>query len=90
MKWRVWFTWWIIFCILYQIVKITLNISNGEKTDNPSIRLYVNKIEKVFTFKTKTGYYIEPLISETMKLLGSTESKTTKDKKWWKCTSFRN
>ena len=31
------------------------------------------------TFKIKTGYYLELLTSETMKLLGSTESKITKD-----------
>ena len=31
------------------------------------------------TFKIKTGYYLELLTSETMKLLGSTESKIAKD-----------
>ena len=31
------------------------------------------------TFKIKTGYYLELLTSETMKLRGSTESKITKD-----------
>ena len=30
-------------------------------------------------FKIKTGYYLELLTSETMKLLGSTKSKITKD-----------
>ena len=46
-------------------------------TDNPSIMIYVNKIENRITFKIKTGYYI--LIPETMKLLGSTKKKVTKD-----------
>ena len=32
------------------------------------------------TFKIKNGYSLELLASETMKLLGSTENKTTKDK----------
>ena len=32
------------------------------------------------TFKIKTGYYLESLTPETMKLLGSTKSKITKDK----------
>ena len=34
--------------ILYPIFKITLNISkkHGQKTDNPSIRINVNKIKK--------------------------------------------
>ena len=31
------------------------------------------------TFKTKTGSYLELLMTETMKLLGSTKSKTNKD-----------
>ena len=53
---------------------------HSENVDNPSIRIYVNKIENRFTFKTKNGYYLELLASETMKLLGSTESKITKDK----------
>ena len=51
-----------------------------ENVDNPSIRIYVNKIENRITFKIKDGYYLEPLTPETMKLLGSTESKITKDK----------
>ena len=49
-------------------------------TDNPSIRIYVNKIENRIMFKIKTGYYLELLMSETMKLLGSTKSKINKDK----------
>ena len=49
--------------------------------DNPSIRIYVNKIENRITFKIKTGYYLELLSTETMKLFGNTESKITKDKK---------
>ena len=33
----------------------------GEKTANPSIQIYVNKIENTITFKIKTGYYLELL-----------------------------
>ena len=51
-----------------------------ENTDNPSIRIYVNKIENRTTFKIKTGYNLELLIPETMKLLGRTKNKMTKDK----------
>ena len=43
--------------------------------DNPSIRIYVNKIENRITFKIKTGYYLELLTPEKMKLLGSAKSK---------------
>ena len=42
--------------------------------------MYINRIENRITFKIKNGYYLELLTPETMKLLGSTESKTTKDK----------
>ena len=48
---------------------------HGESVDNPSIRMYINKIENRITFKIKNGYYLELLTPETMKLLGSTESK---------------
>ena len=48
-------------------------------TDNPSIRIYINKIENRITFRMKTGYYLELLTPETMKLVGSTKSKITKD-----------
>ena len=52
----------------------------SENVNNPSIRIYVNKIENRITFKIKSGYYLELLTPETMKLLGNTESKMTKVK----------
>ena len=52
---------------------------HGEMTDNPSIRIYVNKIENRTPFKIKIGYYLELLTPETVKLLESTKSKLTKD-----------
>ena len=36
----------------------------GEKADDPSIRIYINKIKNRITFKTKTGFYFELLTSE--------------------------
>ena len=42
--------------------------------------MYINRIENRITFKIKNEYYLELLTPETMKLLGSTESKITKDK----------
>ena len=53
---------------------------HSESVDNPSIRIYVNKIQNRITFIIKNGYYLELLTPETMKLLESTESKITKDK----------
>ena len=51
-----------------------------EDIDKPSIQVYVNKIEDRVTFKIKNGYSLELLTPETMKLVGSTKNKTTKDK----------
>ena len=50
------------------------------ETNNRSITIYINKIGNTIMLKIKTGYYLELLIPETMKLLGSTKSKKTKDK----------
>ena len=47
--------------------------------------IYVNKIENIIknkveiTFQIKTEFYLKPLTPETMKLLGSTKSKITKN-----------
>ena len=51
-------------CILHKIFKIILNISKKEKTDNPSVRIYGNKIENKITFKIKMGCYLEHLKDE--------------------------
>ena len=53
---------------------------HSKSVDNPSIKIYVNKIENRITFEIRSGYYLEILTPETMKLLGSTESKITKNK----------
>ena len=52
---------------------------HGEITDKPSVQIYVNNIENRVTFKIIDGYSVELLTRETMKLLGSTENKITKD-----------
>ena len=54
--------------------------SHGEKTDNLSIKLYVNKIRNRITSKIETEYYLKHLTPETIKLLESNKSKITKDK----------
>ena len=79
MKWRIRITWWIIFCIRYSRLFWIYLKKHGEKTDIPSIRIYLNKIENRITFKIKKGYYLELLTPETTKLLGSTKSKITND-----------
>ena len=49
-------------------------------TENPPIQIYPNKIKNRIVFKIKTGYKLELLIPETMKLLGSTKKVVGKDK----------
>ena len=68
--------------ILYQTFKTILNIfkKNGEKIDNPLIKIYVNKMKNRIIFKIIIGYYLELLKLETIKLLRSTKNKTPKDK----------
>ena len=68
---------------LYQIFRtiwVYCTKRHNENIDNPSIRIYVNKIKTRIIFKIKAGYCIELLTSGTMKLLGSTENKITKNK----------
>ena len=50
-----------------------------EDVDKPTVQIYVNKIENRVTFKIKNEYSLELLTSETMKLLGTTKNKITKD-----------
>ena len=52
---------------------------HGENIDNLSVKIYVNKTESKITFIIKNGYSFELLTPETMKLLGSTKNKITKD-----------
>ena len=49
-------------------------------TDNPSIKIYSNKIKNRIVFKIKNGYKLELLTPETMKLLGSTKKVVDKDR----------
>ena len=51
----------------------------NENIDNPSIRIYVKKIENRITFKIKAGYYLEHLTTGTIQLLENTVNKITKD-----------
>ena len=51
-----------------------------EKTNNSSIRIYVNKMEKRITFNINTGNDLKLVRPETMKLTVSNKSKITKDK----------
>ena len=65
-------------CILYYFEYIIKK--HGPLTDDLPITIYVSKIENRIAFKNKTEYYLKLLMPETMKLLGSTKNKLTKDK----------
>ena len=53
---------------------------HSESVDDPPIEVFVSKNENSITFKIKNGYYLELLTPETMKLLGSAESKIPGEK----------
>ena len=69
-----------MFCIRYLKLFWVYNQNHGEKTDSPSIKIHVNKIENRITFKIKTGYYLEVSMPETMNIFGSTKNKLIKNK----------
>ena len=52
---------------------ILKNMEERLMTDNSSIRNYANEKENRTKFKIKTGYYLQLLLPETMKLLGNTK-----------------
>ena len=49
-------------------------------TKNPSIQIYPNRIKNRIVFKIKTGYKLELLTPQTLKLLGSTKKDVDSDK----------
>ena len=48
--------------------------------ENPPIQIYWNKIKNRIVFELKTGYKLELLTSETMKLFGNTKKDVDSDK----------
>ena len=48
--------------------------------ENPPIQIYPNKIKNRIVFKINTGYKLELLTPETMKLLGTTKKDVDADK----------
>ena len=74
---------YLMVLLLLQIIKIILNLSlkNTETlTENPPVQIYPNIIKNRIVFKIKTGYKLELLTPETMKLLGSTKKDVDSDK----------
>ena len=48
--------------------------------ENPPVQIYPNKVKNRFFSKIRTGYKLQLLTSETMKLLGSTKKDVDADK----------
>ena len=80
MEWKIWITSWIMFGIRYSRLLWIYLKKHGEKTDNPSTRIYINRIENRITFRIKTGYHLEFLAPESIKFFGSAKSKIAKNK----------
>ena len=48
----------------FEYILKKVKVKHSESVDNPSIRIYVNKIENKITFKIKSGYYLELLTAK--------------------------
>ena len=57
--------------------------------ENPPVQIYPYKIKNRIDFKVNTGYKLELLSSETMKLLGCEKRDVDKDKWSRRCTKNR-
>ena len=68
------------FCSRYSRLFWVYHQKNDKVTNNPPTRIYVNKIENRTTFRIQTGYYLELVMPETVKLLRNTKNKITKNK----------
>ena len=79
MERRIWITLLITLCIWYSTFFWIFLKKHGEKTDNPLIRIWVNKITNRTTFKIKTGYHLKYFILEAIKLIGNTKNEINKD-----------
>ena len=61
-----WNEWETIFCIIHSSL-FRVHQKSEAVANNPPIRNYLSKIEKIITFKIKTRYYLECLMPETAK-----------------------
>ena len=57
--------------------------------DNPPVQIYVNKIKNRIVFKLKTGYKLELLSKETMRLLGSSKKDVYQNKDEKLCLNYK-
>ena len=57
-----------------------INKKHETLTENPVVQIYTNKIKNKIVFKIKTGYKLELLSAETMKLLRTAKKDVDQDK----------
>ena len=48
-----------ILCQIFKIILHILKKKHGEDIEEPSVQIYVNKIENRITFEIKKGYSLE-------------------------------
>ena len=82
MEWYFWFIWWFLLNFGYLFINYFEFIikKNETLTENPPIQIYPNKIKSRIVFKITTGYKLELLTPETMRLWGSTKKDVDADK----------
>ena len=81
MEWWIWFASWFLFNFWHpRLIWIYHQKKHETLAENPLIQIYPIKIKSRIAFKIKTGYKLESLSPETMKLWGSTKKDDNKDK----------
>ena len=79
-EWCFWFAWWFLFDWWYSGLSWIYHHKHETLTESSPVEIYPNKIKNRIVFKIKTGYRLELLSPETMKLLGSTKKDVDQDK----------
>ena len=79
MEWRVWITWWILFCIRYSGIFEYKIRKPKTVTNNVLIKISVNNLENIITLKKTKQYIISNfyLLKKRNCLVGSSKSKIT-------------
>ena len=72
--------WWFLFNFWHSRLLSIYYQSTLNLTENPPVQIYMSRTKNRIVFKITTGYKLEILTPETMKLLGSTNEDVDKDK----------
>ena len=80
MEWWVWIIRWSLFSVRYSTLYQVYHKKHETLPTNPSVHIYINKINSRLVFQMKDGYKPDLLTLETMKLFGSTKKLIGKTK----------